>query len=86
MPVTTKDVLASISKLRGATVGEISADLGKPAELVLSIVADLAQRGMVKPMRSRVSIAAAGNERFSEDELANTVLDVTSRGFLELQT
>jgi hypothetical protein len=83
--VTEKDVLASLSRLRGASVSEVAADLGVPQADLVPIVAELAERGYIRAIGDRVAAAAGGRERFLPDELAHAVLSVTNRGSVELR-
>lgn len=84
--ITQKDVLASISRLRGATSREVAADLGANPEEILPTVEDLAKRGFIRPLRKGIPVGVAGRERFALAELADAVLDVTFRGFVELRS
>jgi len=84
--VTAKDVLASISKLRGASIDEIAADLGAPFEVVSTKLDELAASGFVRPIGLGLPVVPAGQRRLTAEDLSATDFEVTPRGFLELRS
>ncbi len=86
MDVTVKNILGSISKLRGASVEEIASDLGAPVEGILPTLDQLAKSGYVRAVGNGVPVAPIGERRFSAEKLTSGSFEVTPRGFLELRS
>jgi predicted ArsR family transcriptional regulator len=84
--VTVKDVLASISKLRGASVDEIAADLGVPAGTISSKLDVLARNGSVRTLGIGTALIPNGAGRFASEDLSSNTFELTPRGFLELRS
>ena len=81
-----KDVLASVSRLHGASAEEVAADLGLPLDEIVELLEDLTGRGYVRPIQRGVPVGAVGVQRFSQQQLLDAVFDLTSRGFMELKS
>jgi hypothetical protein len=81
-----KAILASAKRLRGASPDEIAADLGAPVADVVQGISELASRGYVSKLTRGVPVAPNGSPRFSEDELRDSIWELTFRGSLELSS
>ena len=83
--LTEKDILASFSRLRGASVAEVAADLGVSQEQLTPRITELAERGYVLPLRQGVGVASSRREHLGPEELAHPVFRLTHRGTVELR-
>jgi hypothetical protein len=86
MPVLTeKDILASVSRLRGASAAEVAADLGVSQAELMPMITELADRGYVSPLWPPQLRSTSGREQFDPEELGRAVLRLTHRGTVELR-
>jgi len=85
--ITDKDVLASISQLRGASVEEIAADVGASPDVIASILDQLSANGFVRQLESSLPNAQAKRrELLSGVSFTNHAFEVTPRGMMELRS
>jgi predicted transcriptional regulator len=83
---TPTDVLASIGRLRGASIDEVAADLGVAVADVLPKLSELVELGYVRPLGRGIPVMPNGAPLLDKSRLSESAFEVTFRGFVELRS
>lgn len=84
--ITDKNILASISRLRGASLDEIAANTGVATEVVMPKLARLISMGLVRRIDGSNIHEQADRQSLTADEPGIIIFEMTSRGLLRLRT